>query len=145
MRKPKVEFTKAIADEICDQISLGKPIQQILDKPGMPTWMTVTRHLRTNDTFREQYELARVQQADYLADQMLSYVEKAAADPKGANGYKVAAEILRWQAMVRSPRKYSDRLIQENQTTPPAAQETIIKEIQQLQKELGIVVVSTES
>lgn len=140
MRKPGVSITQAVIDRICEEIAGGGTLREILQAEDMPNWETVRRALLKDEEFREQYERARIDQADYFADQMLEYAAKAIENPKAAHGYRVAADILRWQAMVRSPRKYSDRLIQENQVTQPLDPKQFDAEIKRLYKELGFKV-----
>jgi hypothetical protein len=89
--------------------------------------------------FRQAYELARIKQADALADKMLDLAERALNDPHGAHGYRCAADILRWQAAVRAPRKYSDRLRQEIEVAElPKSGEEVQERIRELERKLGI-------
>ena len=134
-----LRWSKAIEVAICERIAQGESLNELCLEEGMPAYVTVWRHLRDDEAFREEYDAARVAQADFLADRMLILARKAEdGDAQKANSYRVAADILKWQAMVRAPRKYSERTIHENNTNVPADPQKIKDEIARLQKELGV-------
>ncbi len=134
MIRPRL--TAEMKDLICERIAGGEALTVMLEEPTMPSWDVVRKALIKDEAFQHDYEMARIAQADYFADKMLGYVEMAAKNPREANGYRVAAEILRWQAQVRSPRKYGDRLIQENQIHVSSDPGKVQQEIEKLTTEL---------
>lgn len=104
-------FNLSMAKQVCSQISQGMTLQQICGKNGLPSIMVINGWLQSNDRFLRMYNHARLLQADYLADEMLILATLVRRRPKMARAYKVAAEILKWQATVRNPSKYGERQI----------------------------------
>ena len=139
MARPK---TKEHKKEILRQISLGIPIQEVLneDNPNhVPVlWEDVVSWFKTDEVFRGDWEQARVYGADYLADDMLGLVKLLKDNPKNAPAVKAAMDILKWQTMVRNS-KYSERIVQETKTTGPQDPEKVRTEIERLKKELRLV------
>ena len=135
--KPRVRYSRLMADAICERIAHGEPIQAICAIEGMPSVQQVLTWARTKPEFKLLYEEARTLQADYLADRMLGLAAKVLDDPKNAAAIRVAADILAKQAEWRAPRKFGPRMdltVTEAAKTP----EQIRAEALALQEELGI-------
>ena len=139
MARPK---TKNYKKEICKQLSLGKPIQDVLNpekEDYVPVlWEQVVTWLKTDELFRLDYDQSRIFGADYLADEMLGLVRELKDDPKKAPSIKAAMEILKWQTMVRNS-KYSERTIQETKTSGPMDPQKVKAEKDRLVEELKLV------
>jgi hypothetical protein len=138
-RKESVHFSQELAEQICELISAGEPLTKICRIDGMPEYRSVLRWIDKHPEFRQAYEWARIKQADALSDKILDLAERAVNDPHGAHGYRCAADILRWQAAVRAPRKYSHRLRQEIEVAhAPKSAEEVQERIRELERKLGI-------
>jgi len=126
-RESKV-FRLRAAQQICILISQGQTLQQICGQNGLPSITIVNLWLQDNEKFKHMMDRARMVQADYLADEMLLLAGLTRKDPKHCGAYRVAADILRWQASVRSPRKYGERSqieVTEVRKTPQQIQREI--------------------
>lgn len=135
--RPKVRYSRMMAEHICDRIARGEPLQEICAVDGMPTTGQVLTWARTRPEFRALYDEARVLQADYIADLQLGLAQKALDSPKDAAGIRVAADILAKQAEWRAPRKFGPRMdltVTEVEKTP----DQIRAEALALQEDLGI-------
>jgi hypothetical protein len=110
------EFSAAIAEEICERISLGESLRRICEDDHMPAERTVHRWLSqipdcgdpddwTND-FRQQYARAREVQADTFADKI---VDEAFGATDAAIG-RLRMDALKWKASKLAPKKYGDKL-----------------------------------
>jgi hypothetical protein len=131
MAKPKAKtgrpssFTPELADEICEQISLGKSLRTICDEQGMPDKATVFRWLAADEVFRDQYVRAREAQADHMAEELLEIADDGKNDSyKDDDGIErtnhdvVARSRLRvdarkWLMSKMAPKKYGDKITQE--------------------------------
>lgn len=142
MTKRAAHYTARVANDICTQIALGKTLKEALEIVGWlaPTINTVWRWLDEHQDFREKYERARQLQADVHADEMLEMASKVLTD--GGQGttparYKVAADILRWQAEIRNREKYGSKSTDagKDKVLDPAK---IKAEIKRLEAELGV-------
>ena len=128
MGRPSV-FTDQLADELCAQLSEGRSLRSICETDEMPCKSTVFSWLRTNEEFRRQYEIAKQEAADSMADEILDiaddgtndYMEKLTegqAPSYAYNGEHVQRSRLRvdsrkWIASKLKPKKYGDRVAQE--------------------------------
>lgn len=136
--KRKAHYTVRIADQICEQIALGKTLRHALKVVGYlaPTEITIWRWLDAHPDFREKYDRARKYQADSHADTMLEMAEQVIKDPKLASAYKVSSDILKWQAEVRNRGKYGRKA--EEKSTKTMNPEKLRQEIKRLENELGV-------
>lgn len=145
--KPKhiarAHYTTRIANRICENIAMGDSVKKALDKePLGPTCMTFWRWLDMYPAFREKYERARIMQADMHADTMMDMAERVLANPRNASAFRVAADILQWQASMRNPKLYGSRVTVESKAPVMNADE-LKKEIAALEKELNVDTTST--
>lgn len=131
-------YIKRTGDLICEQIALGKTLQQALDHVGYlaPSPARFWVWLENHPEFREQYERARQLAADMHADKVQELAEQVLRDPKASGAYKVAADIWRWQAEVRNSGKYGKRI--EPKRSKPMDPAKLREEIKRLEKELGV-------
>lgn len=138
MTKRAAHYTTRIAKDICKYIALGKTLDQALKEVGYlaPTMGTVWRWLDEYPEFRDMYERARKLQADVHADRMLELSHEVINKPTVAAAYRVAIDVLKWQAEVRNRTKYSTRQAEEQSRPMDAAK--IKAEISRLEKELGV-------
>lgn len=142
MTKRAAHYTARVANDICTQIALGKTLKQALEIVGWlaPTMTTVWRWLDEHQDFREKYERARQMQADVHADDMLEMASQV-LDVKGLgtvpSRYKVAADILKWQAEIRNRERYGAKNTDsgKDKHLDPAK---IKAEIKRLEAELGV-------
>lgn len=135
----RAHYTTRVAKDICTHIAQGKTLQQSLDKVGYlaPALVTVFRWLTEYPEFRELYEAARTMQADLHADRMLEISHDVIEDPKNAAAYRVATNILKWQAEVRNKARYG-KAIDESGKGKALDPTKLRAEIKRLEAELGV-------
>lgn len=128
------EYTKEIADEICERLAEGESLRRICMSDHMPSRKTVF-HWLLNDThpgFRDQYTRAREMQAESFADEMNDisddgsndYMETIDGETGAILGYKLNGEHIqrsrlridtrKWIASKLKPKKYGDKIEVEN-------------------------------
>ena len=129
---PRRVFDQKVADIICMMLSEGMSLRQILkaDTTGtLPAQSTVYEWLLRHPAFAEQYARAREEQADTLADEIISIADEqpeviAVTDKQGAliehkldgaflQWQKNRIEARKWTAMKLKPKKYGDRMAVE--------------------------------
>jgi hypothetical protein len=81
----------------------------------MPKRATIYRWILNNDEFRDKYCKAREYQGDYSADYLSDIGEDVRNEVLSADRARVMADIHKWVAARRAPRKYGDQ-INVNQT-----------------------------
>jgi len=121
------EYTKEKADYICSQLALGRSMRRVCDDDGMPGMSTVFRWLRTDVEFRQQYETAKDECADFLAEEMIEIADDGTNDwmekeNKDGSTYEVVnsehiqrsrlrVDVRKWTASKLKPKKYGDKTI----------------------------------
>lgn len=119
------KYNEEIAEKICEQIALGRSLVAICrDDGGVPNYSTVMRWLKEHDQFRESYERAREDQADFLADEIIELADTCREGQKRTQKADGSIEIVmgdmvertrlqiearKWTAMKLKPKKYGDR------------------------------------
>lgn len=139
MTKRRAHYTVRMGETICEQIALGKTLEQALKFVGFiaPSVPVIFRWLDIYPDFREKYERARQLQADVHADTMLEMATTVIENPHAATAHRVAVDILKWQAEVRNRSKYGSKSVDsgKNKTLDPAK---LRAEIKRLEAELGV-------
>lgn len=139
MTKRAAHYNPRVAREICEFIAEGDTLEEALERigflaPGLPT---VFRWLDLYPEFKEKYETARALQADIHADRMLMMSREVLSKPTAATAYRVAVDILKWQAEVRNSGRYGRRPDEATRKKPMDAAK-LRAEIKRLEAELGV-------
>jgi hypothetical protein len=135
----KGHYTPRIAARICEHIAMGATLKDALEKePLGPSMLIFWRWLDEYPEFSAKYEQARRLQADLLADTVQSMALAVLENPKFAPAYKVASDILKWQAEVRNPGKYGPKNTLKIETPRKSLRE-MRDEIKLLESELNIL------
>lgn len=129
------DYTAELATAICNRLATGESLREICLSEDMPDKSNVFRWLANNEEFRDQYNIARVVQADYYSEEIIEICDDGTNDwmarrsesEKGAgvntgwvlNGEHVQRSRLRvdtrkWVAARLNPKKYGDRLTNEH-------------------------------
>ena len=113
-------FTQEIADAICERLADGDSLRAICEDYGMPNRATVFRWLGLYPEFSDQYARAREDQAESLADEIVSIADQmppmtdsGSTDSGHVSWQKNRIEARKWVAAKLKPKKYSDKIQQE--------------------------------
>lgn len=129
-------YSEEIVDEICEQIATtSQGLNEICKRDGIPSFRTVFNWLNDgkHNDFLQKYTRAREQQADLLADQIITIADDHANDtiinPNSGEPQmnaewvarcRVQIDARKWKASKLAPKKYSDRVVQDvNLNTEP--------------------------
>ena len=122
--RPPYPYSDELADYICAQLALGRPLIHIVRDDGMPSITTVYKWLDERPSFARMYARAREDQADTLADEILAISDDSSADAEidESGRRRMDAEFVarsrlrvdarKWIAAKLKPRKYGDRIEQ---------------------------------
>jgi len=102
-------YTSEVGEEVCWRLAHGESLIGIARDPGMPCVGAVYRWLHRHDEFREMYEEARRQQADYLFDEAREVALEATARTVAAD--RLRFDVTRWQTSRLAARKYAERVV----------------------------------
>lgn len=119
-------YTDELAAQICTRIAEGEGLVKICRDPALPAVSTVYRWIATIPAFKELYELARQDQADTLADEILEIADEAPVlqttdedgdvvekpiqlDSAAIQRQRLRVEARKWVAAKLRPKKYGDR------------------------------------
>lgn len=104
-------YTGELAGEICQLIAEGNPLTEICKRDDMPDYRTVMRWRASNDEFRQMYAIAREDQADTLADEILGIADApAVADtPDNVQRDRLRIDSRKWLAAKLRPKRYGEK------------------------------------
>lgn len=100
-------FSQELADRICAELAEGQSLRTICKAEGMPTKTAVFNWLRVNETFREQYAIAKQESADAFVEEMLDIADDLTDE---AQSRRVRVDTRKWIASKLKPKKYGDKL-----------------------------------
>lgn len=133
------KYTEALAERICEMIASGSSLRTVAKTEGMPMVATMFSWMRQHPEFLKQYEQAKQEQADALAEDMLDIADDGTNDwmevhDKDGNsvGYKLNGEHVqrsklrietrKWIAERMKPKKYGAKVdVAHGMTDPMAA------------------------
>lgn len=122
------KYTEELAIDICTRLAEGESLNKICKTKGLPTLKTIYNWILKHPEFLQMYEKAREDQADTLADEILSISdetpekiilrgegdkqeEERSIDPSGIQRNRLRVDARKWVAAKLKPRKYGDRTI----------------------------------
>ncbi len=112
-RKPRIEYSPVLAEQVLDLIIDGRTLKEIEAMPGKPSRTVIFKWRKTHEEFAAQYDAAIDLRADGIADDTEEIARLMLAkkiDP--AVGREVVA-TLKWAAGVRAPRRYGQKVSAE--------------------------------
>lgn len=124
------DFTQEIADKICELLADGQSLREICLSDEMPARSSVFKWLSEVKSFSDQYARAREEQAETLADEIVSiaddgtndYATRTSVDGSTAQQVnsehiqrsRLRVEARKWVASKLKPKKYGDKIIAEH-------------------------------
>lgn len=118
-------YSEELANKICSEIADGRSLRSICFEKDMPCKSSVFSWIATNKDFKERYERACMERAEWLAEDLLEiaddgkndWMENNDPDNPGyrANGEHINRSRLRvdtrkWIASKMYPKKYGDKV-----------------------------------
>jgi len=104
------DYTEELADDICNRIAEGNSMRKVLLDEELPCMTTVFRWLRTKPEFEQQYTRAKEESADSDQDKLDEIAEKVLTGEYEPQPARVAADIIKWSASKKKPKKYGDKI-----------------------------------
>ena len=120
-------FNQDLVDTICERIANGESLRSICKDDDMPAMSVIFRWLSEDDKkgFQDQYARAREQQAETLADELLSIADDSTNDwmektdhegnqigwmfnKENVQRSRVRIDTRKWIASKLKPKKYGD-------------------------------------
>jgi len=128
------DYTLELTDDICARLSSGESMRSVCRDDDMPVLTTIFRWLRERPEFKQQYDIAKEESAESHADEMLFIADHEAGQPLMVDGEpvmvdgkpvmvvdspavahaKLRIDTRKWAASKLKPRKYGDKVINEN-------------------------------
>lgn len=105
----KTAYNNALAAAVCGRIAVGESLRTICADAAMPSMATVQRWLAAHPDFASQYAMAREDQADTLAEEMLDVARAKSVDQVEATDKRLLIDTLKWRAGKLRPKVYGDR------------------------------------
>jgi hypothetical protein len=122
------KYSDDLANEICSQLSEGKSLVTVCKPESMPHRVTIFRWFDKHPEFRNKYDAAKDESADYLVEEMVDIADNQTAQPVLVDGIplEVGGKIVlksdaagvaharlridtrKWYASKLKPKKYGD-------------------------------------
>ena len=103
------KYSQEMADKICGLISNGMSLRAICNVNGMPARGTVYQWLSENIEFQDQYTRARVEQADYFAEEIVEIADSVEADSAAVAKARLQVDARKWTLSKLAPKKYGEK------------------------------------
>jgi hypothetical protein len=133
MARP-TDYTLELTDTICARLSEGESMRSICRDDDMPVLTTIFRWLREKPEFKQQYDIAKEESAESLADEMVDIADNEVSQPLIVNGEpvmvdgktvevvdstavahaKLRIDTRKWAASKLKPKKYGEKVQNEN-------------------------------
>lgn len=132
--KPKLgrptKFSQELADHICERISEGESLRSVCRDPDIPPAGTILRWVAQNSVFREQYDAAMEQRAEYLFEEMFEIADETQLDTietetgerpnaEWISRSRLRVDVRKWALSKMMPKKYGDRIQHANDPDNP--------------------------
>lgn len=75
------DYTPELADAICEELAKGRPLAQICEDEGMPSYTTVWRWEQKHPEFRKASAHAREHGTHYMADDCIRIADDDEIEP----------------------------------------------------------------
>lgn len=120
-------FSQDLADVICEQLVEGHSLRAICRREDMPAISSVFKWMREHPKFSEQYALAKQEQVDTLADEIIEIADERELervevdgvlmaikyDAVAVNRNRLRVDARKWAASKLKPKKYGEKVSQE--------------------------------
>lgn len=115
-------YTKELADLVCERLSMGESLRTVCKSKDMPSPATIFKWMREEEGFLKQYEKAKQESTDAMAEDILDIADDLEGDflqtedgRTVANGVSVQRDRLRvdtrkWLMSKMKPKKYGEKL-----------------------------------
>jgi hypothetical protein len=141
-KRPYVEFSQALFDDICARIGEGASLRSICQLKTMPHKATVLGWIADNEKLQVQYALALEARAEYHFEEILDIADKVRIGTKKVSKADGGIEITKadmierarlmvdarkWVLARMNPKKYGDKFTQELTGDPQAPVQLVLK------------------
>jgi hypothetical protein len=107
--KCPVKMTDALFERILERVADGAMLMQLEKEPDFPSRRAILNWVNASPDRREQYELARRDQADYCEELLAEVNEKLLTNKIDPASARALSDNLKWAAKVGRPERYGDR------------------------------------
>lgn len=107
------DYTEDLGDILCSRLSQGISLRKVCKADDMPSTVTVYSWFRKYPEFLKHYTRAKEESADADQDRIDEIAEKVLEGEYEPNVAKVAADLIKWSASKKKPKKYGDRIQQD--------------------------------
>jgi hypothetical protein len=103
----RTNYTREIADIICDRMSNGESLRAVCRDPELPSEGTVRGWaVRDIDGFGQRYRAARLMLMEFWADEIVDIADDAQLDPRDR---QIRTSVRQW-IMSKVSRHYADKV-----------------------------------
>jgi hypothetical protein len=135
-------FSPELAEHICAELACGRSLRSICRADDMPALRTIFYWLRTNPDFLHQYEMAKVESADALIEEILDIADDASGDyieddegnrkfnSENVQRSRLRVDARKWIASKLKPKRWGERVDMNHGLQPENPLASLIASIQ---------------
>src|ERR1700720_1232780 len=104
----QTNYTRDLADIVCDRMTEGESLRAICRDPDMPSEGAVRGWaVRDVDGFGDRYRAARQMLLEYWADLIVDIADDEESDPRSR---QIRTGVRQWLMSKLAPRRYGDKV-----------------------------------
>lgn len=106
-------YNKSLIESICAEVASGGNLNQIVQRPEMPSHDTLYKWLDSYPAFAEAYARAIKIRAEHRFDKIDAIIEEVRSGKLDWQVGRLQIDTMKWQAGKENSRKFGDRITQE--------------------------------
>jgi len=103
------DYNNNLVADLCSRIAMGQSLRKVCKADDMPAISTVYTWFPEYPELVEQYARAKEDSADADQDKLDEIAEKVLVGEYEPQNARVAADIIKWSASKKKPKKYGDK------------------------------------
>ena len=132
-----LDYSEALWDTICFQLSLGNSLRKVCAMEGMPCLSAAWKWRTVYPYAESQYALAKIESANSDQDKIEAIAEKVLTGEYEPNAARVAINAIQWCASKKMPKVYGDLHLFKHEVDPIKIEHGITVSTQSLLGNIG--------
>ena len=112
-RTKPTRYSPQAANRLCAEVAKGKSLRKVCEDEDQPSVTMVYMWFKKYPDLIVQYARAKDDSADSDQDRLDEIAEQVLAGTLCERKARVAADIIKWSASKKKPKKYGDRIYQD--------------------------------
>lgn len=112
-------YSDELVAKFCERIASGRSMMSVCQDPDMPDKSSIFLWMSKHEGFSDKYARACEERADYLAEEAVAIADDDSTEPGKVQRDRLRVDTRKWFVAKIHPKKYSERIQQEDITAKP--------------------------